>query len=127
MYGSHGFAFVPSITSPDYLLQIQILISDIIHHTKTMGGVHIADHYGATYSFTRQTEKWRRKLFFGGLEVAVVNSNAIYKENITNAGIEPKKHQNFWKELVKQLIQQKRDSSHKRPCVTQNSNFGEIG
>jgi hypothetical protein len=52
----------------------------VLDYTKYMGGVDRADHYAASYCFLGKSFKWRRKLFFWGLEVCAVNSYILYKE-----------------------------------------------
>ena len=48
-----------------------VVISD---YTDYMGAVDRCDHCCSSYSFTRKTLKWWRKLFFWLLEVSIVNS-----------------------------------------------------
>ena len=52
----------------------------IIDYTSQMGGVDHSDHYCASYSFTRITLRWWRKLFFWLLEVSVVHSFITFSE-----------------------------------------------
>ena len=54
-----------------------VVISDYTAH---MGAVDRSDHYCSSYSFTRKTLKWWRKLFFWLIEVSLVNSFLMYKE-----------------------------------------------
>lgn len=51
----------------------------ICDYTDNMGAVDRADHYIASYSFTRKSIKWWRKLFFWILEVSIVNSFLLMK------------------------------------------------
>ena len=44
-----------------------------------MGVVDKADHYCASYSFSRKTLRWWRKLFFWMLEMSLVNSFILYR------------------------------------------------
>ena len=53
-----------------------LVISD---YTENMGVVDKADHYCASYSFSRKTLRWWRKLFFWMLEMSLVISFILYK------------------------------------------------
>uniref|UniRef100_A0A1B6MI17 PiggyBac transposable element-derived protein domain-containing protein n=1 Tax=Graphocephala atropunctata TaxID=36148 RepID=A0A1B6MI17_9HEMI len=53
----------------------------ICKYNKSMGGVDLADHYISSYSFTRKSIKWWRKVFFWLLETAIVNSFVLYNAN----------------------------------------------
>lgn len=48
--------------------------SVIYRYNEYVGGVDVADHYIASYSFTRKSIKWWRKVFFWLLELSIVNS-----------------------------------------------------
>ena len=48
-------------------------------YTENMGAVDKADHYCASYSFSRKTLRWWWKLFFWMLEVSLVNSFILYR------------------------------------------------
>jgi hypothetical protein len=76
----------------------------VIDYTKYMGGVDRADHYTSTYCFLRKTLKWWRKLFFWGLEVSVVNSYILYKENKNKNNEKPLSHLQFVDKLINQLV-----------------------
>ena len=52
----------------------------ICDYTSHMGAVDRSDHYCASYSFTRKTLRWWRKLLFWLIEVCMVNSFLLYKE-----------------------------------------------
>jgi hypothetical protein len=43
-------------------------------YAKFMGGVDRADQYCGCYGFTRKSYRWRKKLFFWLMEVAVMSS-----------------------------------------------------
>lgn len=71
----------------------------VCEYNKHMGGVDLADHLLSSYSFTRRSVKWWRKMFFWLLEVAVTNSFILY-----NTQNRPVKHRQYRRELVKQLV-----------------------
>lgn len=53
----------------------------VCKYNKSMGGVDIADQFISSYSFTRKSIKWWRKVFFWLLETALVNSFLLYNAN----------------------------------------------
>lgn len=76
----------------------------IIEYTKKMGAVDRAGHYCSSYSFTRKSLKWWRKLFFWLLEVAIVNSFTLMNLAREEENLKPLKHKVFRKALITQLV-----------------------
>lgn len=60
-------------------LQVVNKSNVVVNYVKFMGGVDRADSYSASYCFLRKSLKWRRKLFFWGLEMTSVNAYLFYK------------------------------------------------
>lgn len=77
--------------------------SVICRYNESMGGVDLADHYISSYSFTRKTMKWWRKIFFWLLEVVTVNSYILFDSN-RNPGNKKVSQRQFRKMLIKQLV-----------------------
>lgn len=75
----------------------------ICRYNDFMGGVDIADHYIASYSFTRKSIKWWRKVFFWALEVAIVNSFVLFNTN-RPPGSRAMKQRLYRKKLIESLI-----------------------
>uniref|UniRef100_A0A1B6K7C1 PiggyBac transposable element-derived protein domain-containing protein n=1 Tax=Homalodisca liturata TaxID=320908 RepID=A0A1B6K7C1_9HEMI len=50
----------------------------VCQYNKYMGGVDLADHFIASYGFTRKSLKWWRKVFFWLQEAALVNAYILY-------------------------------------------------
>lgn len=78
--------------------------SVICNYNRYMGGVDQADHYIASYKFSRKSVKWWRKLFFWLLEVAVVNSFLLFNMNKQNNGERTIQHRKFREILITQLV-----------------------
>ena len=77
--------------------------SVIADYNKYMLGVDKLDQLVSYYSFLHKSVKWWRKVFFWLLEVSVVNSYVIYKEDCTTNGIAPKSHLAYRRILVTEL------------------------
>ena len=75
----------------------------IADYNKYMLGVDKLDQLVSSYSFLHKSVKWWRKVFFWLLEVSVVNSYAIYKEDCTTNSIAPKSHLAYRRILVTEL------------------------
>lgn len=75
----------------------------VLEYTANMGGVDRADQYASTYCFLRKSLKWWRKLFFGGLEMCVINSYIMYRIEKQTSNETPMTHHKFVKTLVDQL------------------------
>ena len=73
----------------------------ISHCAAHMGAVDRSDHYSSSYSFTRKTLKWWRKLFFWLVEVFLVNSFLIYKEV---HHLSEERHLRYRNKLIAQLL-----------------------
>ncbi|KAG8250277.1 hypothetical protein J6590_108582 [Homalodisca vitripennis] len=69
-----------------------------------MGGLDQADHYIASYKFSRKSLKWWRKLFFWMLEVGIVNSFLLLNTNEQNHGEKTIQHRNFREILITELV-----------------------
>ncbi|UYV84237.1 hypothetical protein LAZ67_X001632 [Cordylochernes scorpioides] len=95
-----------------------LVVSD---YTQNMGGVDIADQLASTYSFLRKSLKWWRKLFFWGLEVSIINSYILYKENNIKHNIKYKNHLEFRKEIIMEFIKNVRVPQESRKRVHQSS------
>lgn len=76
----------------------------IIDYTKNMGAVDRADHYCASYGFTRKSLKWWRKMFFWLFEVSIVNSFILFNIQREMNGTKPVSHLNYRKALIVQLV-----------------------
>lgn len=50
----------------------------VLNYTAKMGGVDRADHYCASYNFSRKSKKWWHKVFFWILEVSIVNAYLLF-------------------------------------------------
>ena len=75
-----------------------IVINDYTAH---MGTVYQADHYCASYSFSKKTLRWWRKLFYWMLEVSVVNSFILYKQETQQCATTQLQYR---KKLIMQLV-----------------------
>ena len=87
----------------------------ICDYTEHMGVVDRSDHYCTSYSFTRKTLKWWRKLFFWLLKVCLVNSFILYKQATHAASF---RHLTYRQRLVEQLVgnvRNKRSKQRGRP------------
>ncbi|MGH0124150.1 UNVERIFIED_CONTAM: hypothetical protein FKN15_030982 [Acipenser sinensis] len=78
--------------------------SVICDYTSKMGAVDRADHYCASYAFTRKSLKRWRKMFFWLLEVAIVNSAVLFNLMTVESGQLPVRHKTFRKALLIQLV-----------------------
>lgn len=91
----------------------------ICRYNDNMGGVDIADHYISSYSFTRRTVKWWRKVFFWALDVCVVNSFLL--KNMSRApGMKPFRQRDYRKKLIVSLVGEVRNLRKRgRPSMLQ--------
>lgn len=86
----------------------------ISEYTKYMGAVDRADHYCASYGFSRKSLKWWRKLFYWLLEVAVVNSFILFNIQRRNNGLAAVSHIEYRKAVLLQLIGDVRNADGNR-------------
>uniref|UniRef100_A0A1B6EQK2 PiggyBac transposable element-derived protein domain-containing protein n=1 Tax=Cuerna arida TaxID=1464854 RepID=A0A1B6EQK2_9HEMI len=73
----------------------------VFRYNKFMGGVDVADQYISSYSFTRKSIQWWRKIFFWLLETAIVNAFLLFNKT-TNQ--KPLRQRQFRKILIKELV-----------------------
>ena len=93
--------------------EIEVIKPTVVcDYTSKMGGVDRADHYCASYSFTRKTLKWWRKMFYWLLEVCVVNSFILFKElhHLPTAERQLK----YRNKLIAQLVGTVRNTTNRR-------------
>ena len=83
----------------------------IYDNTEHMGAVDRSDHYCTSYSFTRKTLKWWRKLFFWLLKVCFVNSFILYKQATHAASF---RQLTYRQRLVEQLVGNVRNKRSKK-------------
>ncbi|GBN56758.1 hypothetical protein AVEN_71864-1 [Araneus ventricosus] len=74
------------------------IVSDCNKH---MGYVDLGDRMASTYTFTRQTRKWTKKLFFSLIDIAVLNAFLVLKSNQTKSNFSLKE---FRMNLIASLI-----------------------
>lgn len=86
----------------------------ICDYTENMGAVDRADHYCASYAFTRKSVKWWRKLFFWIIEVAVVNSFLLMRQTYAAQGLKMHRHLRYRRNLIEQLVGSQRSQTKKR-------------
>ena len=77
-----------------------VAIADYNQH---MLGVDTLDQLSSYYPFLRKTLKWWKKVMFWSIEVAVINSYVVYKQD--RHGDKLMTHLEFRRELVVQLSQ----------------------
>ena len=75
----------------------------ILDYNKYMLGVDKIDQLVSYYSFIHKSVKWWRKVFFWLLEVAVVNSYVIYKEECNKDKSQPLTHLSYRRKLIDDL------------------------
>ena len=90
--------------------QIQEKPVVIVDYNQYMLGVDKLDQLTSYYSFLHKTVKWWRKVFFWLLEVAVVNSHIIYKENCILKGEHPLNQLHYRRKIIDILSQPQRQS-----------------
>ena len=83
----------------------------ICDYTEYVGAVDRSDHYCTSYSFTRKTLKWWRKLFFWLLEVCFVNSFILCKQTTHAASF---RQLTYRQQLVEQLAGNIRNNRRKK-------------
>lgn len=75
----------------------------VCRYNEYMGGVDLADHYIASYSFTRKTVKWWRKIFFWLLEISLVNAFILHNTN-RPPGQTEKRQRKFRNQVIRSLV-----------------------
>ena len=75
-----------------------------------MLGVDKLDRLVSYYNFVHRTVKWWRKVFFWIVEVVVVNSHIIYKEQSMSQGAQPLNHIAYRRSLIDILSEPQRSS-----------------
>ncbi|GBM71148.1 hypothetical protein AVEN_2761-1 [Araneus ventricosus] len=55
----------------------------VADYNKHMGYVDLGDRMASTYTFTRITRKWTKKLFFSLIDIAVLNAFLMFKSNFS--------------------------------------------
>ena len=76
----------------------------VYDYNQFMGGVDLVDQHLSYYSLTlRRTIKWWKKVFWGLIDISIINSWIIFRLNHPNSKI--KSQREFRLELVKQLVQ----------------------
>nr|CAB3267317.1 GDP-L-fucose synthase [Phallusia mammillata] len=100
------------VKSKQEIVQKPVVVCD---YTANMGAVDRSDHYCASYSFTRKTLKWWRKLFFWLLEVGIINSFLLFKKIHGR----PTRHIQYRNELLRQLVGDVRNTERRgKPSST---------
>lgn len=54
----------------------------ITFYNSTKAGVDVADELSATYDVSRNSKRWPMMIFYGLLNMAAINANIIYRENV---------------------------------------------
>ena len=85
-----------------------VVIND---YTAQMGAVDQADHHCASYSFSRKTLRWWRKLFYWVLELSVVNFFILYKQEMQQSATTQLQYR---KKLIMQLVGNIRNANSKK-------------
>ncbi|KAG0411154.1 hypothetical protein HPB47_011720 [Ixodes persulcatus] len=98
-------------------LQKPVVICD---YTENMGAADRADHYCASYAFSRKSLKWWRKLFSWMLEVFIVNSYLLMKMQLDAKGLKGQKHLQYCRKLIEQLVGDLRMQPKKRGPASQS-------
>ena len=80
-----------------------------------MLGVDKIDQLVSYYSFLHKSVKWWRKVFFWFLEVSVVNSYIIYKEQAKTSGNKFISHLAYRRKLIEMLTEPLRSTSSATP------------
>lgn len=80
----------------------------ITFYNSTKSGVDIVDQLCATYSVSRNTNRWPMVIFYTILNVAAINAHVIYKGNL-NDDLEKRRHilQSLAVEMTKQHIRRR--------------------
>ena len=77
------------------------------------------------YQFVHKSVKWWRKVFFGMIEVVVVNSYILYSSHTDNR--RKLSHKEFRRELVMSLCEQQRSTrSHRTPRRQQDQSLERL-
>lgn len=82
----------------------------VCRYNEHMGGVDIANHFMASYSFSRKTIKWWRKMFFWLVEVSIVNSYILFTTT-KEAGVRSICQRNYRQNLIQQLVGDTKNSN----------------
>ena len=76
----------------------------IIDYNNYMGGVDLIDQHLSYYSLTtRRTFKWWKKIFWRFVDISIVNSWIIFRQNFPDTSI--KSHREFRIKLAEELVQ----------------------
>jgi hypothetical protein len=74
----------------------------------------MADHYTASYSFTKKSHTWWQRLFFQVLDVSIVNSLHSMNCNRKKENLNLLTHLNLKKTLAEQLGSDLRNTSSRK-------------
>ena len=77
----------------------------VVDYNKYMLGVDKLDQLCSYYSFLHKSVKWWRKVFFWLLEVGVVNSYVIHKEQCAKQGKQQITHLGYRRALIDSLTE----------------------
>ena len=77
----------------------------ITEYNTYMNGVNRCDQYIASYSFTRKTIKWWKKIFIRVFELATINAMILYHQKYPDKMKAYQSHKKFRIELIHQLVQ----------------------
>uniref|UniRef100_A0A4W4G4I4 PiggyBac transposable element-derived protein domain-containing protein n=1 Tax=Electrophorus electricus TaxID=8005 RepID=A0A4W4G4I4_ELEEL len=80
-------------------------------YNKHMGGVDLSDALIKYFSVTQKTVKWYRKLFLHFVDIALVNSYIIYKEQVLAKNQKPLTQKKFREVLCLQLADFENDAT----------------
>ena len=70
-----------------------------------MGGVDKLDQLISTYSFTKKSKKWWKKVFFRLLEISVINACILYMKFHPSFASNNRKHKYFRHLLIHEMVQ----------------------
>lgn len=80
----------------------------MVDYNQYMLGVDKMDQLVSYYSFLHKSVKWWKKVFFWIVEVVVVNSYIIYKEQVSSNGKGPITHLAYRRRLIDTLSEAQR-------------------
>ena len=69
-----------------------------------MGGVDKLDQLISTYSFTKKSKKWWKKVFFRLLEISVINACILYMKFHPSFASNNRKHKYFRHLLIHEMF-----------------------
>ncbi len=99
-------------------------------YNQYMLGVDKLDQLASYYSFLHKSVKWWRKVFFWCVEVTVVNSYIIHKEQAQKCGEQVTTHLGYRRQLIKFLFEflfeSIRSNAVPRPCKLGRSSAGHL-